>query len=56
MSTRSTTFAVVVTCYNYKDYVAEAVDSALAQSRAAAQIIVVDDGSTDGSTQLLRER
>jgi len=56
MSTRATTFAVVVTCYNYKDYVAEAVDSALAQSRAASQIIVVDDGSTDGSTELLRER
>jgi len=52
----TTTFAVVVTCYNYKDYVAEAVDSALAQSRAAAQIIIVDDGSTDGSTQLLQER
>jgi glycosyltransferase involved in cell wall biosynthesis len=56
MSSTTTTFAVVVTCYNYKDYVAEAVDSALAQSRAAAQIIVVDDGSTDGATQLLKER
>jgi len=51
----TTTFAVVVTCYNYKDYVAEAVDSALAQSRAATQIIIVDDGSTDGSTALLQE-
>ena len=29
----STTFAVVVTCYNYRDFVVEAVDSALAQSR-----------------------
>ncbi|MEP7042330.1 MAG: glycosyltransferase family 2 protein [Dokdonella sp.] len=52
----TTTFAVVVTCYNYKDFVEEAIDSALAQTRVAAQIIVVDDGSTDGSTQLLRER
>jgi glycosyltransferase involved in cell wall biosynthesis len=56
MPTNTTTFSVVVTCYNYKDYVIEAVDSALAQSRAAAQIIVVDDGSTDGSTQLLQQR
>ena len=51
-----TTFSVVVTSYNYRDYVEKAVDSALAQTRAAAQVIVVDDGSTDGSPQLLRER
>jgi glycosyltransferase involved in cell wall biosynthesis len=52
----ATTFSVVVTCYNYKDFVLEAVDSALAQSRAASEVIVVDDGSSDGSTELLRQR
>ena len=52
----STTFSVIVTCYNYRDFVEEAVDSALAQTRAAAQVIVVDDGSTDGSSELLRAR
>ncbi|MFC5576933.1 glycosyltransferase family 2 protein [Lysobacter niabensis] len=51
-----TRIAVVVTSYNYRDYVAEAVDSALAQTRAPAQVIVVDDGSTDGSADLLKER
>jgi len=52
----TTTFAVVVTCYNYRDFVVEAVDSALAQTRAPKQVIVVDDGSKDGSQDLLRER
>lgn len=52
----STTFSVIVTCYNYCAFVVEAVESALAQSRAAVQVIVVDDGSTDGSTALLQER
>lgn len=50
-----TTFAVVVTSYNYRDYVLEAVQSVLAQSYPATQVIVVDDGSTDGSDALLRE-
>ena len=56
MSRKPASFSVIVTCYNYKNFVAEAVDGALAQTRAAAQIIVVDDGSTDGSIELLRER
>ena len=51
-----TSFAVIVTSYNYIGFVAEAIDSALAQRRAPAQVIVVDDGSTDGSPGLLRER
>jgi len=49
-------FSVVVTNYNYRAFVCEAVDSALAQSRAPLQVIVVDDGSTDGSPSLLSER
>lgn len=56
MSSPAVTFAVVVTSYNYRAFIAEAVDSALAQTRPAAQVIVVDDGSTDGSASFLRER
>jgi glycosyltransferase involved in cell wall biosynthesis len=52
----STSFAVIVTSYNYRDFVVEAIDSALAQTRAPKQILVVDDGSTDGSQDLLRAR
>jgi glycosyltransferase involved in cell wall biosynthesis len=50
-----TRFAVIVTSYNYRDFVVEAVDSVLAQARAPAQVIVVDDGSTDGSPDVLRD-
>lgn len=49
-------FAVVVTSYNYRRFVDMAIDNALAQSRPPLQIIVVDDGSTDGSPAHLRER
>jgi glycosyltransferase involved in cell wall biosynthesis len=51
-----TSFAVVVTCYNYRDYVVEAVDSALAQTRPPKQIVVVDDGSKDDSQAVLTAR
>lgn len=45
---------VVITCYNYERYVGAAIDSVLSQSWPAAEIIVIDDGSTDGSAQVIR--
>jgi glycosyltransferase involved in cell wall biosynthesis len=56
VASANVSFSVLVTCYNYKAFVEEAVDSALAQTRAALQVIVVDDGSTDGCTELLQAR
>lgn len=48
--------SVVVTSHNYRDYVAQAVQSALDQTAAPLEVLVVDDGSTDGSSELLKER
>lgn len=45
--------SVVVPLYNTRAYVVDAIDSILAQTRPADEIIVVDDGSTDGSPELL---
>jgi glycosyltransferase involved in cell wall biosynthesis len=45
--------ALVVLNYNYARYIAAAVESALAQTVAYEQILVVDDGSTDESRQVL---
>jgi glycosyltransferase involved in cell wall biosynthesis len=50
-----TRFAVIITNYNYQNFVVEAVQSVLNQKRSAHQIIVVEDGSTDGSVDVLRE-
>ena len=41
--------SVVITCFNYERWVGEAIDSALAQTHRPLEVIVVDDGSTDGS-------
>jgi glycosyltransferase involved in cell wall biosynthesis len=47
-------FSVVITFYNQRSFVQTAVESALSQKHPLAEIIVVDDGSTDGSQELLR--
>lgn len=47
------TVSIVITVYNYERYVGLAIDSALGQTRPADEIVVVDDGSIDGSRQII---
>jgi glycosyltransferase involved in cell wall biosynthesis len=49
----SPSVSVVITNHNYRRFVGAAIDSVLAQSYKPLEVIVVDNGSTDGSLELL---
>jgi len=52
-------FSIIITFYNQRDFVKDALDSALSLRNQNKEIIVVDDGSTDGTqdvTQSYRDK
>jgi glycosyltransferase involved in cell wall biosynthesis len=47
-------FSVIITCHDQALFIQDAVNSALAQSYKAREVIVVDDASSDGSVDILK--
>jgi len=45
--------SVVISCYNKRETIAQSIRSVLLQERVRFELIVVDDGSTDGSNNIL---
>ena len=52
MSSSDLRVSVIIPAFNAAEFLAEAVASVRAQDRAVAEIIVVDDGSTDETANL----
>ena len=44
---------IVICSYNYERFLREAIDSALAQEPDRTRVVVIDDGSTDGSRAII---
>ncbi|WP_171033928.1 glycosyltransferase family 2 protein [Lichenicoccus roseus] len=47
--------SVIIPCYNVRDYVADTLNSLLRQTHPDWNAIVIDDGSTDGTAELVRD-
>ena len=45
--------SIIVTCYNQSNYIAETLDSVLAQKYTNWECIVINDGSTDNSEEII---
>ena len=50
----NTAVSVIIPVYNAEDHLKNALDSALSQSLHEIEILCIDDGSTDGSAEILR--
>lgn len=50
---KTSTVSIIIPCYNARNWVAEAIHSCFNQTYPFIEVIVVDDGSTDGSLQVL---
>lgn len=46
--------SIVITSYNYDRYLRAAIESALGQTYANTEVVVVDDGSTDSSRDIIK--
>src|ERR1700738_2604870 len=46
--------AVVIPCWNAERWVARTIQSVLNQNYRKLELIVIDDGSTDGSVEIIR--
>ncbi len=46
--------SVIIPCFNKEDYINSAIESATSQSYEDVEVIVIDDGSTDKSLEVIR--
>lgn len=55
MSSNSPTISVIMSCHNRADYISESIDSILNQTYKDFEFIILDNASTDGTSDIVRK-
>ena len=45
---------VIIACYNHEKYIEQSISSVLEQTYGNVELLVIDDGSTDGSVFVIK--
>lgn len=45
--------SIIIPCYNAEQYIARCIESVLSEAELNAEVIVINDGSTDGTNEIL---
>lgn len=48
--------SVVIPCYNVEEYIEEGLRSILLQTKPALEVLCIDDGSTDGTVEIIKQQ
>ena len=48
-----TLVSIIINNYNYQNFISQAINSALNQTYHRVEVVVVDDGSTDNSREVI---
>jgi len=55
MTIKQPLVSIIISCYNHQDYITSCIESIVKQSYTNIELIVIDDGSTDNSADILRK-
>lgn len=53
---KKTVFSIIIPCYNQESYIAETIDSVIKQTNKDWECIIVDDGSSDNSLEVITSK
>lgn len=51
----NTAISIITPCYNQAPYIAETIESVIAQSFSEWELVIIDDGSTDNSAEIVKK-